>query len=143
MAFGISFIPSAKASGNQAKVSFVSTNMTSVIKTGSKQTVSWKTENFPKGAKLNVNLIHKVSDSPARYELERQVSKETANDGSETWSANRHEIGSNLLIEVTCGNPVEFKGGCTSNTDNKIFAVKGTFGENFANSFDGFMNLFR
>lgn len=131
------------AVANAAQIVSVSTSADSVIKTGSNQTVSWRTSDFPENGKVNVNLIRKVTDSPASYVLVRQISSNTDNDGTEAWEANRHEVGENLLIEVTCADMRAFGNGCVANTDNKIFAVKAGFSANIANVWESFINLFR
>ena len=104
---------------NEAKVNSVSSVSKSVIKTGSNQSITWTTENFPAEASININLIKKVSDSPVSYEL-----------------------GENLQIEIGCGNPEKFTGGCVSSVDNVTFAVEKSFGANLASLWDAIMSIF-
>ena len=127
---------------NEAKVNSVSSVSKSVIKTGSNQSITWTTENFPAEASININLIKKVSDSPVSYELVRQIAANTENDGSFKWSPKRDELGENLQIEIGCGNPEKFTGGCVSSVDNVTFAVEKSFGANLASLWDAIMSIF-
>ena len=129
----------------QAKstIVIVDSSTSAVIKTGSEQTVEWKTSDFPKEGKVNINLIRKASDSPVSYELIRQLSVSTDNDGSETWTPERSEIGENLLIEVTCAGSDDFQEGCATEAgDGQTFAIKGSFGSNLASIFDAIIEFF-
>lgn len=127
---------------NEAKVNTVNSVSKSIIKTGSNQNITWTTENFPAGASININLIKKVSDSPVSYELVRQIATNTENDGSFKWSPKRDELGENLQIEIGCGNPEKFTGGCVSSVDNKTFAVEKSFSANLASLWDAIMSIF-
>lgn len=141
LAIFVAVAPVAKAS-DEAKVNTISTVNKSSIKTGSSQTITWTTENFPANALININLIKKVSDSPAGYQLVRQIAIDTENDGSFKWSPKRDEIGENLLIEIGCGNGEMFENGCKSSVDEKTFAIEKSFGANLASLWDAVMSIF-
>lgn len=111
------------------------------VKTGSEQNISWNTVNFSVGSKVSINLIRKVSDSPAKYEFVRKLSTDIANDGSEAWTPLRTEIGNDFMIEVVCSNTPDSTNGCSSTNNNQTFAIKGSFGANLANVFDAFIQF--
>ncbi len=74
------------------------------------RTVKWTSKGFPEGAKVNVNLIRKVSESPVSYELVRQIEKNAPNDGQAKWTPSKSETGDNLYIEVTCSDSLQIMG---------------------------------
>lgn len=79
------------------------TGIASVILSNGRN-ITWSTSNFPINAGVDINLIRKVSGDPVAYELVRQISVNTPNDGSESWSPRESELDSNLYVEVTCSN---------------------------------------
>jgi hypothetical protein len=84
-------------------------------------------------------LIKKTSDSPAEYTFVRSLHANIANTGKASWTPTRHEIGSDLMIEIGCSSSTEYPNGCVSGTDMETFAVKGSFSENLASAFDAFI----
>jgi len=73
----------------------------STVEIGDLQKVRWITTNYiPKTVTLNV--IRKVGDNPARYELVRTVSNATSNDGSAVWVPAKIDMGSDVFVEVGC-----------------------------------------
>lgn len=76
------------------------------------KTIAWKTENYPANAGININLIKKVSDSPAQFALVRAIAKDSPNDGTETWTPQRGEYSNDIYVEVTCSDTYQFKTGC-------------------------------
>lgn len=79
------------------------TGLASVILSNGRN-ITWSTGNFPENAGVDINLIRKVSGDPVVYELVRQISVNTTNDGNESWSPRDSDLDSNLYIEVTCSN---------------------------------------
>ena len=71
------------------------------IDAGQTQTVTW-TSNGAAPATVNVNLIKKVSDNPARYVLVRTIAQNKSNNGSATWVPAATDTGSGLSVEVAC-----------------------------------------
>ena len=71
------------------------------IEVGQIQSIDWTAGNYP-AQTVNVNLIRKVSDNPARYVLVRRIALKTQNDGSATWVPASTDVGSGLSIEVGC-----------------------------------------
>lgn len=83
-----------------ASISLIDLDKTTV-EVGDLQNISWKSFNY--GAPtVAINIIRKVADNPARYELVRTVSAATLNDGSAVWVPAKTDIGSNIIIEVGC-----------------------------------------
>lgn len=68
---------------------------------GAEQSITWNKSNFPTDF-VRINVIRKVSDVPAAYELIRILSESTANDGSATWVPSQNELGKGVYIEIGC-----------------------------------------
>lgn len=136
----------ANAVSGGAKVEVTSTVEGAILKVGTENTVTWKTENFPGTGFVHINLIKKVSDSPAKYQLVRQISSYAVNDGEETWIPERGDVGENISIEVTCAGSARFAEGCVSGQGNNSFAIESSFGTNLAGVlgafFDKFLGIF-
>lgn len=64
--------------------------------------ISWNTMGFAANETVDVNLIRKISETPATYELVRKLADNTTNDGKLTWSPKEGELEAGLFIEVTC-----------------------------------------
>jgi hypothetical protein len=89
------------------------------VELGQRQNVAWTSFNYaPKT--VAINIIRKVSDNPARYELVRTVSVATLNDGSAVWVPAPTELGSNIYVEVGC---VLSNQGCTASYSADSLAV--------------------
>jgi hypothetical protein len=75
--------------------------------------IKWQTNNYPVGVGVNINLLRKVSSNPDKFELVRQIAKDTPNDGYELWVKTAKDgDSSNLYIEVTCSTTYKFEGEC-------------------------------
>ena len=66
--------------------------------------INWQTNNYAGNAGVNINLIKKVSDSPATYQLIRQIAANVPNTGSYTWTPASADIAPNFYVEVTCAS---------------------------------------
>ncbi len=138
---GLMLVSGASFASAQTKIS-VTSETESVLKVGTENTVKWQTENFPEGAFVNINLLKKVSDNPAQFELVRQIASYTVNDGEETWVPQRGDAGENISIEVTCAGSTRFKDGCVSEQNNSSFAIESSFGNNLAGAISAFFDKF-
>lgn len=119
-----------------AQVAMTSQTSDASLKEGRTQTVSWATSNFPQNASVNINLIKKVSDSPRKYTLVRQIALNSANDGRESWKVANTDIGESLYVEVTCGTSGTFNEGCRASiSQGKLAVVKSNTLDNLANTF--------
>ena len=134
----LTFGLSAQVSAAPAQIS-VTSSLEKNVKVGDTQVVTWESKNFPKGAFVNINLIKKVSDSPVRYDLVRQIAQYSPNDGQELWVVTKADLGANLYIEVTCAGSTRFKDGCVSNVGATAFAVETNFSNNLANALLSFL----
>lgn len=76
-------------------------------------TLTWQTNNYPSAVGININLLRKVSDSPARYEFIRTIAVNTPNDNLHTWSLRPEEVTNNLYVEITCSDLYKFSNGCS------------------------------
>ena len=71
------------------------------VQTGTTQYVHWtSSRNAP--STVSVNLIQKVSDNPATYQLVRTIVPNTKNDGTAVWIPTTSDIGTGLSLEVAC-----------------------------------------
>ncbi|MEK7610097.1 MAG: hypothetical protein AAB470_03220 [Patescibacteria group bacterium] len=71
------------------------------VEVGQIQNIKWTSSNYiPKT--VGVNIIRKVSDNPASYELVRTVASATLNDGSAVWVPAKTDAGDNIFVEVAC-----------------------------------------
>ncbi len=76
--------------------------MSGTVEVGQKQTIRWVSSNY-KSPFVGINLIRKVGDNPARYDLVRVIAEKTANDGTATWvPAPTTDVGEGLAIELVC-----------------------------------------
>lgn len=76
------------------------------------KTITWQTNNYPAGAKVNINLLRQISDSPRKFVVVRTIVTDTPNDGQETLIPKAGENSNDLYIEVTCSSTYQFKSGC-------------------------------
>ncbi|MES3030818.1 MAG: Ser-Thr-rich GPI-anchored membrane family protein [Patescibacteria group bacterium] len=141
LVFVLLAIPFAQA--QESQILLISTHADATVKAGVSQDILWTTENFPKEGRVDINLIQKVSDSPAEYKLIRSLHTGIENTGSATWTPSKTEAGENFLIEVGCSSTSEYPNGCFSGTDTETFAVKGGFSANLAAAFDGFISFIK
>lgn len=75
------------------------------------QVISWITDGLASSKTVDINLIRKVSDSPATYVLVRKIADDIKNTGSFVWKPGTDELGTDLFIEVTCSG-VSDTAGC-------------------------------
>lgn len=94
-------------------------NLAAVGAAGSK-TIYWKSQNFPAGANVSINLLKKTSSTPNTFELVRSLAKNIANTGSYVWSMQNGDTGTELYVEVTCESSSQFTKGCTSSGPVKV-----------------------
>lgn len=71
------------------------------VEVGVPQKIVWTSSNYEPDT-VNINLIRKVSDNPATYELVRTVAGNKTNTGNATWIPNQNDVGSAAAIEVGC-----------------------------------------
>ncbi|OHA21465.1 MAG: hypothetical protein A2849_03330 [Candidatus Taylorbacteria bacterium RIFCSPHIGHO2_01_FULL_51_15] len=72
------------------------------LEAGQTQTVLWESKSYTSPF-IGINLIRKVGDTPARYELVRVIAEKTKNDGSAVWvPAPTTDLGEGLSIELVC-----------------------------------------
>jgi hypothetical protein len=76
-------------------------NVISQVALGNTQNVLWNSQDITSN-QVAINVIRKVSDNPASYELVRTVATSTANDGSATWAPSSKDLGGNLYVEIGC-----------------------------------------
>lgn len=89
------------------------------VELGQRQNISWKSTNYsPKTVVINV--IRKTGDNPARYELIRNISVATLNDGSAVWVPALTDLGNNIYIEVGCAISDQ---ACTASQSTHSLAV--------------------
>ncbi len=67
---------------------------------GQSQTIKWSSNGSVPN--VDIRLIRKVSDDPARYEAVRTIALNTKNDGTATWVPSAIETGSGLSLEIGC-----------------------------------------
>lgn len=71
------------------------------IEVGDLQKINWTAVNYA-APTVSINIIRKVGDNPARYELVRTVAPATTNDGSAVWVPAKTDVGTNTFVEVGC-----------------------------------------
>lgn len=109
-------ITANKGSGTAANVSqpatltMTSTATANTASVGDLQHITWTSSNYA-APTVAINIIRKVSDNPAQYELVRQVASSTANDGDAVWVPALSDMGPNTYIQVAC---VQSAQACTA-----------------------------
>jgi len=103
--------PSGTADLSQpASLALTSSATANTVAVGDLQHIRWTSTNY--GAPtVAINIIRKVGDNPAKYELVRRVTASTKNDGDAVWVPAPGDVGSNTFIEVAC---VESAQSCTA-----------------------------
>ena len=86
---------------------------------GDTQTVTWNPKDIISD-RVSIDVIRKVSDNPASYDLVRVVATSTENDGSATWVPSSLDVGANLYIEIGC---VVSDSACNANISNSQVSV--------------------
>lgn len=89
------------------------------VEVGNQTDVRWTSQNYS-ADKVAVNIIRKVGDNPARYELVRTVAVATSNDGSALWVPAMTDVGANTFVEVGCTLSAQ---ACTATTPILALAV--------------------
>lgn len=89
------------------------------VELGQRQNIAWTSFNYSPQT-IAINIIRKVSDNPARYELVRTVSAATANDGSAVWVPAVTDLGDNIYVEVGC---ILSNQACTASESTHSLAV--------------------
>ena len=105
---------------NSEAASLALTNLSGgTVDVGQLQHVNWTSSNY--GAPtVSMNIIRKVSDNPARYELVRTVALATANDGSAVWVPAKTDVGTSDLVQVGCALTSQ---ACTAGVSGSPLAV--------------------
>jgi len=88
------------ASTNSASLSLISP-VGGSAEVGQRQTIKWSAFNYAPRT-VTINILRKVSDNPATYELVRTVADATLNDGVAIWVPSVGEVGDNIYVEVGC-----------------------------------------
>jgi len=105
---------SASGSGATVSVQGISRNTNAAATVlANQRTVTWQTSNYPQGVGVNINLLQKSSGTPSTFTLVRSIAKDTANDGTQTFTLQSSELGNDIYVEVTCSSTYQFKSGCS------------------------------
>lgn len=88
----------------------------SAVLAGAK-TINWQTASYPTNARININLIRKVSESPLKFTLVRTLETDAINNGEYLWIPQNGENTSDLYVEVTCSNSYQFTVGCSLSSE--------------------------
>lgn len=88
------------------------------IQVGAPVKILWQSQNFPKDAKVDINLTRQVSDNPRTFELVRQVKRGILNTGKTTWIPTEADAGNKLQIQIGCSLDTTFVSGCTTEETN-------------------------
>jgi hypothetical protein len=112
---------SVSPSFDPATLSVTAINVSSV-EVGDLQKIGWTSKNYSP-ATVAVNIIRKVSDNPARYELVRTVTSATTNDGSAVWVPAKTDVGTNTFVELGCTLSGQ---ACSSSVTGSALAVVDT-----------------
>ncbi len=110
-------------SANAAAKLKITSSPTGVVQVGVPVEILWQSQNFPKGAKVDINLTRQVSDSPRTFELVRQINRGILNTGKTTWTPTAADLGSKLQIQIGCSLDTTFVKGCTTEETNLQFKV--------------------
>jgi hypothetical protein len=70
------------------------------VSVGQVQRITWNKGAYP-SATVNVSIIKKTGDNPARYSLVRNLGA-ISNTGSATWTPAAGETGTDIYVEVGC-----------------------------------------
>ncbi len=123
--FGVTMnrAPSQPAASLTGPASLTLTNPSGgTVDVGQLQHVDWISTNYV-APTVSVNVIRKVSDNPARYELVRTVARATKNDGSAVWVPAAPDVGTSDLIQVGCTPTSQ---ACTAGVSGSPLAVVNT-----------------
>ncbi len=102
-----------------ATLTLTSTGTANTASVGDLQHITWTSSNYA-APTVAINIIRKVGDNPAKYELVRQVAASTANDGDAVWVPAPSDVGPNTYIQVAC---VQSAQACTATPLNQPLAV--------------------
>ena len=83
----------------------------SAVLAGAK-TITWQSNNYPSSVGVDINLLQKVSDSPASYTLVSKIAQNISNSGTYIWTPTSSETGTSLYVEVTCATGNAVTAGC-------------------------------
>ncbi len=92
----ISANPSAPAS-----LALITDGNSQTAAVGDVNQIRWTSNNYA-ASTVSINLIRKVSDNPAQYELVRQITASTPNTGDFAWTPSASDVGPNTYIQVAC-----------------------------------------
>ncbi len=105
---------------NEASLSF-SKHPSGSVQVGQTQTVAWNSSNYS-APTVKVNVIRKVSDNPARYELVRTISAAKSNNGVATWVPAATDVGNGVSLEIGCA-PSSVACHAAEKTDSALAVV--------------------
>lgn len=80
------------------------------VDVGELQHIRWVSSNYG-ASTVSLNIIRKVSDDPASYELVRQVANATKNDGDAVWVPAPSDVGTGTYVEIGCAESIQ---SCTA-----------------------------
>lgn len=132
---------SAVTGTNEAQISITYPINGESVMIGNSNMVRWQSSSYSSNALVNINLLKQISVNPNRYELVRVIAANTPNDGSEAWVPGSNEVGTNFIIEVTCGSAT-VNNGCVSGKAPQTFAIVNTGFQNLANPLNSFNEIF-
>lgn len=89
------------------------------VELGQRQDVRWASFNYAPET-VSINIIRKVGDNPARYELVRTVATATINDGNGVWIPALTDLGGGIYVEVACATSPQ---GCRASESSESLAV--------------------
>jgi len=84
-----------------ASLALVNMNGSETASVGDVEHIRWTSTNYA-APTVSIDIIRKVGDNPAQYELVRQVTSSTANDGDAVWVPAMSDVGPNTYVVVGC-----------------------------------------
>lgn len=109
----------ASADASQPATLTMTSQSLNTASVGDLQHITWTSSNYA-APTVAINIIRKTSDSPATYELVRQVASSTKNDGDAVWVPALSDVGNNTYVQVAC---VQSAQACTAAPLNEPVAV--------------------
>lgn len=107
------YLPSSSPATISVKSVSNSSNGLAAVLLSNSKVITWQTSGYPANIGVDINLLRKISDSPAiEYAFVRTIVKDAANDGQETWTPRSGESDGDLYVEVACSSTYQFKHGC-------------------------------
>lgn len=76
------------------------------------KTIIWQTEHYPEQYGVDIQLLKKVSESPAKYDFVQMIVTNTPDDGKYVWTPNIASSES-LYVQIACTKARRFTEGCS------------------------------